>query len=65
MKVSTENSKLRKRMHCKQGVVVCEKLPGRFPDAIEYRPSSRLCMRKKAQDASLVGTCQKVMWTCV
>lgn len=46
-RISSCKSNPGRRMNRKQGTIVSDKLPGRFPDSVEYRASGRTSARKK------------------
>ena len=47
-RISSYNPNPARRLNRKQGIIVCDKLPGRFPDSVEYRPCNRISPKRKS-----------------
>lgn len=65
IKVSFGMSKQGRRRKARHGIVICDRLPGRFPDAVEYTPAYRSSTRKKAADQGNAAPDRPTIWTCV
>ncbi len=51
-RISSCKSNPGRRMNRKQGVIVSDKLPGRFPDSEEYKTCGRTSVRKKSAEST-------------
>ena len=49
---SSNNPNPARRLNRKQGIIVCDGLPGRFPDSVEYKPCNRISPKKKSDEPS-------------
>ena len=61
-KLSGNKTRQGRRLRSRQGVVICDSLPGRFPDAVEYRPAYRCLSRKKQSTLGYVPGGQHANW---
>ncbi len=51
-RISSCKSNQGRRMNRKQGIIACDKLPGRFPDSVEYKSCNRISARRKSADST-------------
>lgn len=65
IKLVASMEKSTRRKATRHGVVVCDRLPGRFPGSVEYKPSHRLSAKKRASDTGCQQLERQDFWTCV
>lgn len=56
--------KLRLRTNGKHGIIICQGLPGRFPNAVEYRPEHR-STKNTGTECTSIKVFQGAVWTCI